>query len=473
MVTQAEPLYINLSADDPDLGTTEIESLCMNCLENGITRLLLTKIPFYKEVVLMSFSCEHCGFQNNEIQSGAEIQEKGIKLKLVVSNAKDMNRRVVKSDSCSVRIEELDFEVPAKTQKGEVTTVEGIIMRCVTGLTQDQVLRRIEHPEAAEQIDQFIIKLENLKTLEKPFTLIIDDMSGDAHIENPNAPNTDHQLTSHYYTRTKEQNHLLGIFTHEEIDKTTPEEDKKIASDIQDENNEMMKPIAEGAWPLEELHGEVLQFHTLCSNCGANCETNMKVTSIPHFKDIVLMATVCDECGTRTTEVKGGGGIEEKGVRIEVIVNGREDFSRDVLKSENCHVELRELDVEVGPSTLGGRFTTVEGLLTAMRDQLSQNSAMFSDSSDRESQDRLKSFLDKFQEVLDGTRKITVILDDPTGNSYVQSLVDDGEVDPNLRIFRYHRSYDQNEELGLNDMITEGYEQNEDEDETTSETKDS
>lgn len=65
-------------------------------------------------------------------------------------------------------------------------------------------------------------------------------------------------------------------------------------------------------------------------------------------------------------------------------------------------------------------------------------------------------------------------MDDPTGNSYVQSLVDDGEVDPNLRIFRYHRSYDQNEELGLNDMITEGYEQNEDEDEdeTTNETKD-
>lgn len=84
------------------------------------------------------------------------------------------------------------------------------------------------------------------------------------------------------------------------------------------------------------------------------------------------------------------------------------------------------------------------------------------------------SFLDKFQEVLDGKRKITVILDDPTGNSYVQSLVDEGEVDQNLRIFRYHRSYDQNEELGLNDMITEGYEQNEDEDEaSTSETKDS
>lgn len=51
------------------------------------------------------------------------------------------------------------------------------------------------------------------------------------------------------------------------------------------------------------------------------------------------------------------------------------------------------------------------------------------------------------------------MLDDPTGNSYVQALTDDGSVDPNLKIIRYHRSFEQNEELGLNDMKVEGYEQ--------------
>jgi C4-type Zn-finger protein len=40
----------------------------------GITRLLLTKIPHYKEIILMSFNCDHCGLQNNEIQSGGKIQ---------------------------------------------------------------------------------------------------------------------------------------------------------------------------------------------------------------------------------------------------------------------------------------------------------------------------------------------------------------------------------------------------------------
>ena len=42
--------------EDDSKVTEEMESLCMNCHENGITRLLLTKIPFFKEIVIMSFA---------------------------------------------------------------------------------------------------------------------------------------------------------------------------------------------------------------------------------------------------------------------------------------------------------------------------------------------------------------------------------------------------------------------------------
>lgn len=44
------------------------------------------------------------------------------------------------------------------------------------------------------------------------------------------------------------------------------------------------------------------------------------------------MATNCDACGYRTNEVKSGTGIEEKGVRIEVLVSDTEDLMRDILK---------------------------------------------------------------------------------------------------------------------------------------------
>lgn len=58
---------------------------------------------------------------------------------------------------------------------------------------------------------------------------------------------------------------------------------------------------------------------------------------------------------------------------------------------------------------------------------------------------------------MNGKRKVTIILDDPAGNSYVQTLTDDRSLDDRLTIERYTRSFEQNEELGLNDMKTENY----------------
>ena len=59
-------------------------------------------------------------------------------------------------------------------------------------------------------------------------------------------------------------------------------------------------------------------------------------------------------------------------------------------------------------------------------------------------------------------RPFTIILDDPLANSYLQNLYAP-DPDPNMEIESYERAWEQNEELGLNDMIVEGYEE-EDED---------
>ena len=78
------------------------------------------------------------------------------------------------------------------------------------------------------------------------------------------------------------------------------------------------------------------------------------------------------------------------------------------------------MDVEVGAAALGGRFSTVEGILTAMAEQLADNSQMWHDSADTEAAKRMESFMDKFRKVLAGDIPVTLILDDPAGNSYVQ-----------------------------------------------------
>ena len=44
-----------------------------------MTRLFLTKIPFFREVIVSSFSCDHCGYKDSELQQAGRIQDKGVK----------------------------------------------------------------------------------------------------------------------------------------------------------------------------------------------------------------------------------------------------------------------------------------------------------------------------------------------------------------------------------------------------------
>ncbi|KAA0043245.1 zinc finger protein ZPR1-like [Cucumis melo var. makuwa] len=63
--------------DAADVPSYEVESLCMRCGENGITRFLLTLIPHFRKILLSAFECPHCGERNNEVQFAGEIQPRG------------------------------------------------------------------------------------------------------------------------------------------------------------------------------------------------------------------------------------------------------------------------------------------------------------------------------------------------------------------------------------------------------------
>jgi C4-type Zn-finger protein len=54
----------------------------------------------------------------------------------------------------------------------EITTIEGILSKCIAGLEQDQPARRALDPDSAEKIDTFIQVLKDTKRCEKPFTIV-------------------------------------------------------------------------------------------------------------------------------------------------------------------------------------------------------------------------------------------------------------------------------------------------------------
>jgi zinc finger protein len=157
------------------------------------------------------------------------------------------------------------------------------------------------------------------------------------------------------------------------------------------------------------------------------------------------MATNCDACQHKTREVKSGSGIEEKGVRASLKIASPEQLNYDVVKSDTCSILVPELELELNSSGKG-RYTTVEGLIETMKEELKDaNPFVGGDSSLPEARERLSTWLKK----LDNLVGCTIVLDDPCGNSFIENADE---------VVKYERSWQQNEDLGINDMKTENYE---------------
>lgn len=170
--------------------------------------------------------------------------------------------------------------------------------------------------------------------------------------------------------------------------------------------------------------------------------------------------------------MKTGGEVPELGRRITLSVNTKEDLSRDILKAESCAMACPELNLSVEPGTLGGRFTTIEGILTQVRDDL--RSSIFDtgdggDSMDPSAKGKWDEFFSKLTAAINGEVKFTLTLEDPLASSYVQSFTAP-DPDPQMKVEEYKRTAEEEEHLGLTDMKTEGYEETKTEATTTKET---
>jgi len=437
---------------------------------------MLTSIPYFREVIVMSFRCEHCGTTNNEIQAAGTIQVEGALYTARILARSDLDRQIVRSPSCEIVIPELDLTLPP-TSRGQLTTVEGLIRDVYADLKMDQPLRRIQDTEGYNTIQALLGKLKAIlgdedddekaddtektgkamKAADKDapmpaFTLRLDDPAGNSWIEFIGSM-ADPKWNIRQYRRTLEQNIALGLVSGDEASDAAGE------LSIVKESDEVTTDAV--------TDDEVFVFHGHCSSCGHPLDTMMKKVVIPYFKDILIMSTNCDRCGYRDNEVKSGSAISELGKRITLKVEDRDDLSRDILKSETAGLSIPEIDLVLQHGTLGGRFTTLEGILNQVYEELSDKVFAQGDASNLKDKVDFETFLRNLKEVKSAERPFTVIIDDPLANSYMQNLYAP-DPDPNMTIETYERTWDQNEELGLNDIKVEGYESDREQETTLS-----
>jgi zinc finger protein len=204
---------------------------------------------------------------------------------------------------------ELEFEVPA--QRGTLTNIEGLLTTALDELSMLQPQRLIADPETYEKIDAFIIRGREFsggKVL--PFTVVLDDAAGNSWIDR-NPDDLSDQWKEIEYSRTPEQNAALGL--------SNPDAETQ-QQQLQLDEEEQIGP--------EEVH----TFMGPCPSCTRPCGTHMMPVDIPHFKEVILMSTVCEYCGYKSNEVKTGGEVPAKGRKITLKVEDPDDLTRDILK---------------------------------------------------------------------------------------------------------------------------------------------
>ena len=384
-----------------------------------------------------------------------------------------MNRKLIKSEFATITIPNIGLEIPPKTQKAKLTTIEGYL-----SVAKEQFENAINEgiydeldEETRNKIKDIVVKLSDITELKSlPIKVILDDPSGNSFIENPYAPQSDPYIKVSYYERTKEMSDSMGYTYTPKQDEDNVNKEEEITGKefvkpnyysknkeftIYKSNSEISAHLVDFTRSIQEtsnIKDEALSFPTNCYCCYAPGEAYICICTIPYFKEIIISCFKCQLCGYKTTEVKGGGGISEKATIYTLNIKDDSDLNRDLFKSETAQIKIPELGFETDTGSMGSMFTTVEGLL----DQIASNLNNIPFSKGDSSNDGIGHLIEKLRLLVANNSQFTLIIDDPLSNSFISFPIDN-ESDTRLTKAEYERSWEQNEDLGINDMKVENY----------------
>jgi zinc finger protein len=132
---------------------------------------------------------------------------------------------------------------------------------------------------------------------------------------------------------------------------------------------------------------------------------------IPLFGEVLIFTSVCTSCGYHATDVLTLAEAKEK--RCELVVSSIEDVNAIVVRSSSGTIEIPELGVSVEPKRGEAFISTVEGVLKRVENVVKMLTK------DGASKKRADAVLKQIEEIKLGKASMTLIIEDPTGNSAI------------------------------------------------------
>ena len=139
-------------------------------------------------------------------------------------------------------------------------------------------------------------------------------------------------------------------------------------------------------------------------------------SEVPFFGKIFLFSMHCSACHYHKADVEAAE--QREPARYTFEITGKDDLSVRVIRSSEGIIKIPHVgSIEPGPNA-EGFVSNVEGVIEKFKKQIEVLRDTAEDDEDRK---KAKNLLKKLQNVLWGSEKLKIIIEDPTGNSAIVS----------------------------------------------------
>ena len=166
-----------------------VEQPCPICFsDDGLTMIAHTsEIPYFGEHTQLTILCPSCGWKHTDFIP-AEGKKPGA-WSLEIENSQMLSVRIIRSSSCTIRIDQLGLEVdPGGATTGYVSNVEGVLNR-FEGAIQLMYRQSISSGEEdiIEKCESLLQKINSVKSGDLVVEITLLDPMGHSQILHPDA----------------------------------------------------------------------------------------------------------------------------------------------------------------------------------------------------------------------------------------------------------------------------------------------
>jgi len=157
-----------------------VEGTCPLCGGTSLVmRSLPLDLPYFGEALQTTVVCQSCSFRHPDLLLTREAEP--ARYELSVAGPHDLSARVVRSASGTIRVPELRATIePGPRAEAFVSNAEGVLRRLRD--IADFGVRASETPAARRTAERIVATIDAMIAGGRPFTLIIEDPTGNSAI---------------------------------------------------------------------------------------------------------------------------------------------------------------------------------------------------------------------------------------------------------------------------------------------------